>query len=68
MPEPPVESNSELSPDRAGWYILQQPEGHCTIESALLDAAVKHWGPYESQGAAIARRVGLIRAGHCKPV
>ncbi|MCY7273232.1 MAG: DDE transposase family protein, partial [Phormidesmis sp. CAN_BIN44] len=28
----------------------------------------EQWGPFESQGVAIARRVGLIRAGKCKPV
>jgi hypothetical protein len=61
------ESSSESRSDRA-WYIIQQPEGHCTVAAALPDAAPKHWGPYESQGAAIARRVGLIRSGHCKPV
>jgi hypothetical protein len=75
MPEPRLESNADFSlesssesgSEQSGWYIRQQPEGHCTIESAP-DSSVKQWGPYDSQGAAIARRVGLIRAGHCKPV
>lgn len=31
-------------------------------------SATEQWGPYASQGEAIARRVGLIRAGKCKPV
>ena len=26
------------------------------------------WGPYASQPEAIARRVGLIRAGKCQPI
>ncbi|MBW4658946.1 MAG: hypothetical protein KME15_09740 [Drouetiella hepatica Uher 2000/2452] len=26
------------------------------------------WGPFESQAEAIARRVGLIRAGKCQPL
>jgi len=29
--------------------------------------ALKCWGPYPSQADAIAKRVGLIRAGHCQP-
>jgi hypothetical protein len=74
MPEPQVELNAALNAelnadaDRPTWYILQQPAGHCTIESARSDASLKHWGPYDSQGTALARRVGLIRSGHCKPV
>ena len=28
----------------------------------------EQWGPYGSQSEAIARRVGLIRAGKCQPV
>jgi hypothetical protein len=28
----------------------------------------QRWGPYESNQAAIAYRVGLIRAGKCKPI
>ena len=28
----------------------------------------ERWGPFESQGEAIARRVGLIRAGKCQPL
>lgn len=30
-------------------------------------AELERWGPFDSQGQAIARRVGLIRAGKCKP-
>ncbi|MEM8503438.1 MAG: DDE transposase family protein [Cyanobacteria bacterium P01_D01_bin.1] len=26
-----------------------------------------HWGPFETQNQAIAKRVGLIRAGKCQP-
>ncbi|MEM6714570.1 MAG: hypothetical protein AAGD09_17225 [Cyanobacteria bacterium P01_F01_bin.56] len=40
------------------------------MTEAELDAATltEKWGPYASQGDAIARRVGLIRAGKCQPV
>ena len=29
---------------------------------------LQQWGPFETQGQAIAKRVGLIRAGKCQPV
>jgi hypothetical protein len=56
-----------------GWLIVQAEAGHCEI--LPLDQGknqqrenAKTWGPYKSQGEAIAKRVGLIRAGQCKPV
>jgi hypothetical protein len=63
------------------WYIVKQPTGHCEIvqmdapsdapsvdpSSASPASAEQTWGPFESQGEAIARRVGLIRAGKCQP-
>lgn len=63
------------------WYIVKQPDGHCEIVSAdqIQDQAKENhaestqansfeqWGPFASQGEAIARRVGLIRAGKCQP-
>ena len=30
-------------------------------------AIIEKWGPYDSAEDAIARRVGLIRAGKCQP-
>jgi hypothetical protein len=60
------------------WYIVKQPEGHCEIvlnstdETSSQDhedtAESKQWGPFASQAEAIARRVGLIRAGKCQPI
>ena len=52
------------------WYIVKQPNGQCEIvttdpRSTLCDREI--WGPYPSQREAIARRVGLIRAGKCQP-
>lgn len=53
------------------WYIVKQPDGHCEIMAVAVDAdapsAPETWGPFSSQGEAIARRVGLIRAGKCQP-
>ncbi len=57
------------------FYIVKRPTGTCDIVS---DPPVKAedndsrtlqtWGPFSSAQDAIARRVGLIRAGKCKPV
>jgi hypothetical protein len=54
------------------WYIVKQPAGTCEIiqmDSPQKDPASdkQTWGPFDSQGEAIARRVGLIRAGKCQP-
>ncbi|WP_068816849.1 hypothetical protein [Phormidesmis priestleyi] len=56
------------------WYVVRQEDGSCKVvpadEVAIEEEATQReqWGPFESQGVAIARRVGLIRAGKCKPV
>lgn len=54
------------------WYIVKQPNGQCAIQpqSQLEESvppAAEHWGPYDSEAEAIARRVGLIRSGKCLP-
>lgn len=53
------------------WYILKTAAGPCQIVAAAdlpADSEVQRWGPFDSQGEAIARRVGLIRAGKCQPL
>lgn len=60
------------------WYIVKQASGACEILAASQMEAdqsseksqdsAKQWGPFASHGEAIARRVGLIRAGKCQPV
>jgi hypothetical protein len=57
------------------WYIVKQAEGQCQIITAQeLQASQtnenpseEQWGPFDSEGEAIARRIGLIRSGKCKP-
>ncbi|MCW5316879.1 DDE transposase family protein [Nostoc sp. KVJ3] len=55
------------------WYIVKHSTGNCEIvpneevEEDNLEI-IEQWGPFASQGEAIARRVGLIRAGKCQPV
>jgi hypothetical protein len=57
------------------WYVVKQMDGHCAIVKAVeagrmeAEDTVNHqrWGPFASESEAIARRVGLIRAGKCQP-
>ncbi len=58
------------------WYIVKRPSGHCEVvlngnesqDQENNSEIVQQWGPFTSQSDAIARRVGLIRAGKCQPV
>lgn len=64
--------SDQETPDQ--WYVVKQADGSCAIAAAAdlpaapVDVPVEQWGPFDSQGEAIARRVGLIRAGKCQPV
>jgi hypothetical protein len=54
------------------WYVVKRPAGNCEIVSNLVTEEdnpeiIEQWGPFTNQGEAIARRVGLIRAGKCQP-
>lgn len=55
------------------WYIVKRNNEQCEIVSNQ-DAekqspdVIQRWGPFETQQEAIARRVGLIRAGKCQPM
>lgn len=59
--------------DSQTWYIVKRNTGNCEIlphdqvEGEESADQVERWGPFESQQEAIARRVGLIRAGKCQP-
>ena len=54
------------------WYIVKRQSEKCeivpsqNIESNNSEILEK-WGPFSSEGEALARRVGLIRAGKCQP-
>ena len=50
------------------WYIVKLSEGNCEIVSAPTTEVEQKWGPFTSKEEAIARRIGLIRAGKCQPV
>jgi hypothetical protein len=45
-----------------------EPVPEIDIDLGTDLAQVKRWGPFASRDEAIARRVGLIRAGHCQPI
>jgi hypothetical protein len=51
------------------WYIVKNFDQTCAITEnlTLVAAASEKWGPY-TRDEAIAKRVGLIRAGRCQPV
>lgn len=54
----------------AAWYVLKESAGSCKIVSSEDLEPVdgqEQWGPFTSREEAIARRVGLIRAGKCQP-
>ncbi|ESA32675.1 hypothetical protein N836_25505 [Leptolyngbya sp. Heron Island J] len=69
------ENNNETQVEETqavtAWHVVQQPEGHCEIysqaELTQTTAHPKTWGPFDSRAEAIAKRVGLIRAGKCLP-
>jgi hypothetical protein len=60
--------------DTQTYYIVKRPAGHCEIVSSDETTEednpeiIEMWGPFSSEGEAIARRVGLIRSGKCQPV
>ncbi|WP_017652655.1 DDE transposase family protein [Fortiea contorta] len=54
------------------WYIVKHSTEICKIvpgEELGDDNSeiIEQWGPFNSQGEAIAHRIGLIRAGKCQP-
>ncbi|MEL6332698.1 MAG: DDE transposase family protein [Cyanobacteria bacterium J06626_26] len=63
--------NSDSLQEAGSWHVVQQPDGHCEIFSqGQLTSATdspNQWGPFASRSEAIAKRVGLIRAGKCLP-
>lgn len=56
------------------WYIVKHTAGNCEILPSAQTprenepAVEERWGSFNSPDEALARRVGLIRAGKCKPI
>ncbi len=62
-----------MSESTTAWYIIKIANDTCQIvtQEAIENVApefIDRWGPFASQSEAIAKRVGLIRAGKCQPV
>ncbi|MEL6931269.1 MAG: hypothetical protein AAFO95_22005 [Cyanobacteria bacterium J06600_6] len=57
--------------EREFWYICKQKDGTCQIkqfdDEAKKNPELEQWGSYTSKQEAIAKRIGLIRAGKCQP-
>jgi hypothetical protein len=62
LPEEPTASQTLPQ-----WYVVKTADGTCQITPAAPTTADQFWGPFASPDLAIARRVGLIRAGQCQP-
>jgi hypothetical protein len=61
---------TDIKSEENQWFVCKQDTGTCSITSDrdVSAEAIETWGPFASQGEAIARRVGLIRAGKCQPL
>ena len=60
-----------MSAAKQSWYIVKQSDDTCkVITSDLLpkNPTQKQWGEFVSEQEAIAKKIGLIRAGQCKPL
>ena len=57
-----------MSEDRS-WYVVKESDGTCRVTSQAPTKTPKQeqWGSYSSEPEAIAKRIGLIRAGKCRP-
>ncbi len=53
------------------WYVIQQADGTCQVKNFDSKQAKtpgqEQWGSYNSEQSAIAKKIGLIRAGKCQP-
>jgi hypothetical protein len=65
--------DSQDAPASEKWFICKLADGTCEIikrdrqDLAEIGTSGETWGAFASQGEAIAKRVGLIRAGKCQP-
>lgn len=56
---------------RQFWYVIRQKDQTCHIVSFSQEQTKtperEQWGSYSSEQEAIAKKIGLIRAGKCQP-
>lgn len=66
-------TNTDIANTDSRWYVVKAADEQCQlITQPQLDTLTdtqraETWGPFEDQAQAIAKRVGLIRAGKCNP-
>lgn len=56
--------------DRQYWYVIKSADGTCRVASfseRQSETPQEQWGVYSSESEAIAKKIGLIRAGKCQP-
>ena len=56
------------------WYVVKQEDDTCQVVESKTEPAKtpsqslkSQWGGFKSEQEAIAKKIGLIRAGKCKP-
>ena len=57
--------------DTKYWYVIKQQDGTCRVAGFATRQTKtpeqEQWGSYNSEPEAIAKKIGLIRAGKCQP-
>ena len=57
--------------DAKFWYVIKLEDETCSVESFDTEPAKtpdrERWGSFKNEQKAIAKKIGLIRAGKCKP-
>ncbi len=57
--------------DKQFWYVIKQENGTCAVavfeKSQTKTPEQEQWGSFTSEQEAIAKKIGLIRAGKCNP-
>lgn len=58
-----MKSNSKF------WYVIKQQDGTCQVADFDIQQlkTSEQWGAYATEQEAIAKKIGLIRAGKCQP-
>ena len=65
-----TQKNQIMQETKQYWYIIKQQDCTCRVvafDSPQKTPEQKQWGAYDSESEAIAKKIGLIRAGQCKP-
>ena len=53
--------------NQENWYLVKKTDGTCDIVQAPAKPPNSLPGEFKSYEEAIVKRIGLIRAGKCKP-